>query len=141
VLSSGSRDAGEHVELVTGDLATEDGLEAAVEGPAVIVHCDVRLLRVQARGGARGVRLRLAVDDAARNPVPRPDHDDGAADGEAARRGRRSVAPRQEGKKLRITVEPLGTLTRSAKDELAAEAERVAPFRGADTAEVRTAPL
>ena len=49
--------------------------------------------------------------------------------------------PVKKGKKLLVTVEPLGELTRSAKDELAAEAERIAPFRGADTGEVRTATL
>ena len=47
----------------------------------------------------------------------------------------------KKGKKLLVTVEPLGELTASAKDELAAEAERIAPFRGAETAELRTATL
>ena len=47
----------------------------------------------------------------------------------------------KKGKKLVVTVEPLGTLTASAKDELAAEAERIAPFRGAETAELRIANL
>jgi len=47
----------------------------------------------------------------------------------------------KKGRKVVITVEPLGRLTPSAKDELAAEAERIAPFRGVDTAEVRTAML
>jgi Winged helix DNA-binding domain len=47
----------------------------------------------------------------------------------------------KKGKKLLVTVEPLGELTVSAKDDLAAEAERIAPFRGAETAEVRTATL
>ncbi|MGH2839667.1 MAG: DNA glycosylase AlkZ-like family protein [Solirubrobacteraceae bacterium] len=49
--------------------------------------------------------------------------------------------PAKKGRTLLITVEPFGKLTPSAKDELAAEAERIAPFRGADTAEVRTATL
>ena len=47
--------------------------------------------------------------------------------------------PTKKGKKLLITVEPLGQLTASAKEELAAEAQRVAPFRGAETGEVRPA--
>lgn len=47
--------------------------------------------------------------------------------------------PTKKGKKLLVTVEPLGRLTRATKDELAAEAERLAPFRGAANAEVRTA--
>lgn len=41
--------------------------------------------------------------------------------------------PTKKGKRLVITVEPLGRLTTSAADELAAEAERIAPVRGADT--------
>lgn len=45
--------------------------------------------------------------------------------------------PAKQGKKLRVTVEPLGKLTAATRDELAAEAERLAPFRGAETAEVR----
>ena len=39
VLSRGRREAAEGVELVTGDLATGEGIEAAVEGAEVIVHC------------------------------------------------------------------------------------------------------
>jgi hypothetical protein len=49
--------------------------------------------------------------------------------------------PTKKGKKLLITIEPLGKLTASAKNEIAAEAERIAPFRGADTGEVRAATL
>jgi hypothetical protein len=47
----------------------------------------------------------------------------------------------KKGRKLVVTVEPLGRLTSSATDELAAEAERIAPFRGAETGELRTATL
>jgi len=43
----------------------------------------------------------------------------------------------KKGKKLLVTVEPLGKLTRATKAELANEAERIAPFRGAETAELR----
>jgi uncharacterized protein YbjT (DUF2867 family) len=39
VLSRRSPEAGEGVELVTGDLATGEGIEAAVEGAEVIMHC------------------------------------------------------------------------------------------------------
>ncbi len=51
--------------------------------------------------------------------------------------------PTKKGKKLLITVEPRGELMASAKDEdeLAAEAERIAPFRGAESAELRMATL
>ena len=44
----------------------------------------------------------------------------------------------KKGGKLLVTVEPLGKLSRPAMDALAAEAERIAPFRGADSAELRT---
>jgi Winged helix DNA-binding domain len=43
----------------------------------------------------------------------------------------------KKGRKLLVTVEPLCGLATAARDELAAEAERVAPFRGADTGELR----
>jgi uncharacterized protein YbjT (DUF2867 family) len=38
VLSRRSREAGEGLEFVTGDLATGEGIEAAVEGAEIIVH-------------------------------------------------------------------------------------------------------
>jgi Winged helix DNA-binding domain len=44
--------------------------------------------------------------------------------------------PARKGRKLLVTVEPLGPLTTAARDALAAEAERVAPYRGAQTAEL-----
>lgn len=47
----------------------------------------------------------------------------------------------KKGRRLLVTVEPLGQLSRGAMDELAAEAERIAPFRGADCAQLRTATL
>jgi Winged helix DNA-binding domain len=49
--------------------------------------------------------------------------------------------PTKKGRKLLITMEPLGKLTTSARSEIATEAERIAPFRGADTCEVRSATL
>src|SRR2546423_12881787 len=39
VLSRRSREAGEGIEYVTGDLATGEGIEAAVAGAEIIVHC------------------------------------------------------------------------------------------------------
>ena len=39
VLSRHSHKGGEGIEFVVGDLATGDGIEAAVEGTAIIVHC------------------------------------------------------------------------------------------------------
>jgi uncharacterized protein YbjT (DUF2867 family) len=63
VLSRGGREAGNGVELVTGDLATGEGIDAAVEGAEVVVHCagttkgdEVKtgnLVRVASRAGVR----------------------------------------------------------------------------------------
>ena len=49
---------------------------------------DVRLLRVEARGGRGDRRVRDSVDDAARDPVLRPDAGDGERPREAADRAR-----------------------------------------------------
>jgi hypothetical protein len=49
--------------------------------------------------------------------------------------------PAKKGKRLVVTVEPIGKLAAAAKDGLAAEAERIAPFRGAETAETMIGPL
>jgi uncharacterized protein YbjT (DUF2867 family) len=63
VLSRGGREAGNGVELVTGDLATGEGIDAAVEGAEVVVHCagttkgdEVKtgnLVRAASRAGVR----------------------------------------------------------------------------------------
>jgi hypothetical protein len=47
--------------------------------------------------------------------------------------------PAKKGRKLVITVDPLGKLTAAATDELAGEIERLAPFRGADRGDLRLA--
>jgi uncharacterized protein YbjT (DUF2867 family) len=39
VLSRSRREGGDGIEFVTGDLATGEGIEAAVEGTEIIVHC------------------------------------------------------------------------------------------------------
>ena len=39
VLSRHSRASGDGVEFVSGDLATGDGIEAAVAGVSTVVHC------------------------------------------------------------------------------------------------------
>ena len=44
--------------------------------------------------------------------------------------------PAKKGKRLVVTVEPLTKLTAAARDELAAEADRLAPFRGAESAQL-----
>jgi hypothetical protein len=47
----------------------------------------------------------------------------------------------KKGKSLLFTVEPLGELPGSAMDEVAAEVERMASFRGAATRDLRIAAL
>lgn len=44
--------------------------------------------------------------------------------------------PAKKGRKLLVTVEPLGRLGKGARDAIAAEADRLAPYRGAETAEL-----
>ena len=41
-----------------------------------------------------------------------------------------------QGKRLAVELEPLRKLTKDEREALAAEAERLAPFRGAQTAEL-----
>jgi uncharacterized protein YbjT (DUF2867 family) len=63
VLSRGGRDAGNGIELVTGDLDTGEGIDAAVERAEVVVHCagttkgdEVKtrsLVRAASRAGVR----------------------------------------------------------------------------------------
>jgi uncharacterized protein YbjT (DUF2867 family) len=63
VLSRGGRDAGNGIELVAGDLDTGEGIDAAVEGAEVVVHCagttkgdEVKtrsLVRAASRAGVR----------------------------------------------------------------------------------------
>src|SRR5579859_2250155 len=63
VLSRHSREAGEGIEVVSGDLATGEGIDAAVEGTEIIVHLagsskgdeekTRNLVRAAARAGAR----------------------------------------------------------------------------------------
>ncbi|HEV2786559.1 MAG TPA: crosslink repair DNA glycosylase YcaQ family protein [Solirubrobacteraceae bacterium] len=49
--------------------------------------------------------------------------------------------PTRKGRKLLVTAEPLGDLTAAAKEELAAEAARIAPFRGAEAGALRVAAV
>ena len=44
--------------------------------------------------------------------------------------------PRKKGKRLTVELEPLRTLTKAEREALADEADRLAPFRGAETAEL-----
>src|SRR5258708_23406139 len=78
VLSRSSRKAGEGIEFVTGDLATGEGIEAAVEGAEIIVHCAgsakgdeekaLNLVRAASRAGARHL-VYISVVGADRIPV------------------------------------------------------------------------
>ncbi len=78
VLSRSSREDGEGIEFVTGDLATGEGIEAAVIGTEVIVHCAGsakgdedkarHLVRAAARAGARHL-VYISVVGADRIPI------------------------------------------------------------------------
>ena len=78
VLSRHSREAGEGIEFVTGDLATGEGIEAAVEGAEIIVHCAGsskgdeekarNLVQAASRAGARHL-VYISVVGADRIPV------------------------------------------------------------------------
>ena len=78
VLSRRSREAGEGIEFVTGDLATGEGIEAAVEGAETIVHCAgstkgdegkaLNLVRAASGAGARHL-VYISVVGADRIPV------------------------------------------------------------------------
>ena len=78
VLSRRSREAGEGIEYVTGDLATGEGIDAAVDGAEIIVHCAGstkgdedkarNLVRAAARAGTRHL-VYISVVGADRIPV------------------------------------------------------------------------
>jgi uncharacterized protein YbjT (DUF2867 family) len=78
VLSRRGREAGEGIEYVTGDLATGEGIEAAVDGAEIIVHCAGsskgdddkarNLVRPAARAGTRHL-VNISVVGADRVPV------------------------------------------------------------------------
>ena len=78
VLSRRSREAREGIEFVIGDLATAEGIEAAVEGVEIIVHCagsskgdddkTLSLVRAASRVGVRHLVF-ISVVGADRVPV------------------------------------------------------------------------
>ncbi len=78
VLSRQSRDAGDGIEFATGDLATGEGIEAAVEGAETIVHCAgstkgdeekaLNLVRAASAAGTRHL-VYISVVGADRIPV------------------------------------------------------------------------
>ncbi len=78
VLSRRSREARDGIEFVTGDLATGEGIEAAVAGAEIIVHCAgsnkgdedkaLNLVRAASRTGVRHL-VYISVVGADRVPV------------------------------------------------------------------------
>ena len=78
VLSRRRGEAGEGIEFVSGDLTTGEGIEAAVEGAEIIVHCAgsskgdedkaLNLVRAASRAGARHL-VYISVVGADRIPV------------------------------------------------------------------------
>ena len=78
VLSRGRREPGDGVELVTGDLTSGEGVEAAVAGSGVVVHCAGstrgdqdkarNLVRAASRAGVRHL-VYISVVGADRVPV------------------------------------------------------------------------
>jgi uncharacterized protein YbjT (DUF2867 family) len=78
VLSRRSRESGEGIEFVTGDLATGEGIEPAVEGTEIIVHCagtskgdEVKAQHLVRAASLAGVRhlVNISVVGADRIPV------------------------------------------------------------------------
>ena len=78
VLSRSSREAREGIEFVIGDLATGEGIKAAVEGAEIIVHCagsakgdEVKTLNLVQAASGSGVRhlVYISVVGADRVPV------------------------------------------------------------------------
>jgi len=78
VLSRRSREGEDRIEFVTGDLATGEGIEAAVEGTEIVVHCAGstkgdegkarHLVRAASRAGVRHL-VYISVVGADRIPV------------------------------------------------------------------------
>jgi hypothetical protein len=73
-------------------------------------------------------------DERARKRVWQPVRGPGAvlADGEIVGTWR----ARTVGSRLNVAVEPLGRLSRKTRERVEEEAQRIAPFRGCDVAEV-----
>jgi uncharacterized protein YbjT (DUF2867 family) len=78
VLSRSSHESKEGIAFVTGDLATGEGIEAAVEGAEIVVHCAgsnkgdeekaLNLVRAASRAGTRHI-VYISVVGAERIPV------------------------------------------------------------------------
>ena len=78
VLTRGSHESEQGIEFVTGDLAKDEGIEAAVQGAEIIVHCAgstkgdqdkaLNLVRAASRAGARHLVF-ISVVGADRIPI------------------------------------------------------------------------
>jgi winged helix DNA-binding protein len=125
-------------ELVPVDLDGSRGWVLAEDEQVLARAAEIRGVRLLPNrdplGAARDREL-LVPDAAARRRIWTAIGGPGTVlvDGEVAGLWRAD----KKGKKLIVTVEPLGSLTAAAKEELTAEAERIAPFRGAKGGEWR----
>ena len=120
--------AGELAELEDGWVLAED---AELEAPK---PKGARLLPNLDPLASAKDREVLVPDEAVRKRIWKTLGGPGMAlvDGEVAGLWR----PRKKGKRLLVELEPLRELTGGEREALAAEAERLAPFRGAETAEL-----
>jgi winged helix DNA-binding protein len=128
--------------LVAVDLDGTDAWALAEDERALVTGKEIRGVRLLAnRDPLNAARDReLLVSDAAlRKRIWTAMGGPGTVlvDGEVAGLWR----PAKQGKKLVVTVEPIEKLEAAAKDGLAAEVERIAPFRGAETAETKIGAL
>ena len=123
--------AGDLVQVGDGWALAED---AALDAPA---PSGARLLPNLDPLASAKDREVLVPDAAVRKRIWRALGGPGMAlvDGEVAGLWR----PRKKGKRLVVELEPLRTLRAAERDALAAEAARLAPFRGAETAELALA--
>jgi hypothetical protein len=135
-------DAKAAFELVADELIEVD----LNEGPAWLLASDrkalespptpsgVRLLPVQDPFLQQRDRATLLADERARKRLWQPVRGPGGVlvDGEIVGVWR----ARTSGSRLAVTVEPFGRVPRKARGQVEEEAERLAPFRGCDTAEV-----
>jgi hypothetical protein len=120
--------AGELTEVDRGWVLAED---AALEAPEPE---GARLLpNLDPLASAKDREI-LVPDEAVRKRIWRSLGGPGMAlvDGEVAGLWR----PRKKGKRLVVELEPLRTLTKTEREALADETERLAPFRGAETGEL-----
>lgn len=129
-------------ELVSLDLDGTRAWALAADEEAIAGETEIRGVRLLANrdplNAARDREL-LVPDPATRKRIWTALGGPGTVlvDGEVAGLWR----PAKKGKRLLVTVEPLGKLTARTREGLAAEAERIAPFRGAEGGELKIGTL